>query len=92
MRFSAIDITAELWYDDAVPPPGNGTDRQSAGKNETVYNVHSLCRLREIDHCRDYRGKLSDKLMRMRAIVRLLLVDLIVYTIQYNLALSASEC
>ena len=93
MRFPAVDITAELWYD------GFGGLRRwyriacPAGEIETVYNrCTGSRRRREIGSPPGYRGKLSDIIMRMRVIVRLLLVDRIVYTIQSLLALSASEC
>ena len=49
-------------------------------------------RRREIGSPPGYRGKLSDIIMRMRVIVRLLLVDRIVYTIQSLLAVSPYEC
>ncbi len=57
-----------------------------------IIGVQALATAGRSDRLRDCRGKLSDIIMRMRAIVRLLLVDRIVYTILYNLALSASEC
>ena len=55
MRFPAIDITAELWYDGSGGL-ADGLDRLSAGEIETVYNRCTGSRRRGIDHCRGYRG------------------------------------
>jgi len=93
MRFPAVDITAELWYD------GFGGLRRwyriacPAGEIEAIYNRYTGSRhRREIRSPPGLVGKLSDIIMCLRAIIRLLLVDRIVYTIQSLLAVSPYEC